>query len=452
MPTVQLYDNNHAGLNADITFSAYTGGTYSLGLQTIPYVFVSDYPYGYYDLTYSQWNQVCSLFIVPPILFLKLDTTYGLGANFTINGDNPFDMTINWGDGNTTTYNGSNYYTPTYTYSTPNTEYNVTIEFNDNSIITYIVIAGGLCTSIDNLKILTNLNNLILENNKLTTLDLTNNSQLIYLLCASNQLTTLDLSNNPSINILDLQNNQLTTLNLTGFNNLNQLYLQNNQLSSTTINNVLIGLAGNSLNGGYAYLYNQTPAACPTSLGLSAAATLQSRSWSVTYDITCPPYFEFVIDTSYNNSFGVGVLANNIISLAVDWNDGSSIEYFNNDSTYNPTHYYGGSSIYNIKLYCSDWTLIYGLDTAFNGNYNVTDLIGINILPNLNYLSSGYNVIPVSNINNILIELSGTSLTGGYVDLSYQTPPACPTGDGIIAQNHLVNDLSWTVTVDTGCP
>ena len=31
MPTVQLYDNNHSGLTADITFSAITGGSSSLG-------------------------------------------------------------------------------------------------------------------------------------------------------------------------------------------------------------------------------------------------------------------------------------------------------------------------------------------------------------------------------------------------------------------------------------
>jgi hypothetical protein len=63
--TVELYDNNHTGLIADITFNAWTGGTSTLGLQTIPYAFLTNYPYGTYDLYYSQWEQTCSITILP---------------------------------------------------------------------------------------------------------------------------------------------------------------------------------------------------------------------------------------------------------------------------------------------------------------------------------------------------------------------------------------------------
>ena len=452
MPTVQLYDNNHTGLDANIVFSAFTGGSYSLGIQTIPYVFVSDYPYGYYDLTYSQWNQVCFLFIIPPILFLKLDTTYGLGANFVFYGNNIFDMTINWGDGNTTTYNGSSNYNPIYTYTTPNTEYNVTIEFNDNSIINYISTTSVNCTSIDNLKILTNLSNLSLNFNKLTTLDITNNSLINTLSLISNQLTTLDLSNNQYISNLDLSNNQLTTLNLTNFNFLNYVYLQNNQLLSTTIDDVLIGLSGNSLFSGQAYLYSQTPPACPTSLGRSAATTLQlTRGWQVQYDFTCPPYFEIIVDATINQFVGFYMESSSQITYLVDWGDGGSTGNIT-DYSISQSYYYSTPGIYSIKIYTTDYTNIYYMDLTNYGGFNITDINGLNLISNLNNLSASYNMIPTTNINHILIDLALTSITGGSAALDNQTPPACPTGGGLIALNHLVNDLSWGVTVDTGCP
>jgi hypothetical protein len=71
MPQINLYDNNHTGLSADITFSANTGGTYSLGNQVVPYEFDSDtlpggYYFGTYSLFYSQWGQTCTIQILPP--------------------------------------------------------------------------------------------------------------------------------------------------------------------------------------------------------------------------------------------------------------------------------------------------------------------------------------------------------------------------------------------------
>jgi hypothetical protein len=71
MPIINLYDNNHLGLTASITFNADTGGTYSLGNQVVPYEFDSDtlpggYYFGTYSLFYSQWGQTCTIQILPP--------------------------------------------------------------------------------------------------------------------------------------------------------------------------------------------------------------------------------------------------------------------------------------------------------------------------------------------------------------------------------------------------
>lgn len=66
MRLIELYDSNHIGFTANITFSADTGGTYSLGAQVIPYTFQSNYIYGTYVLYYPQWGQTCTLYFPQP--------------------------------------------------------------------------------------------------------------------------------------------------------------------------------------------------------------------------------------------------------------------------------------------------------------------------------------------------------------------------------------------------
>ena len=51
--------------------------------------------------------------------------------------------------------------------------------------------------------------------NQLTTLDVTQNSQLQELRCDSNQLTTLDVTQNTQLQVLGCYYNQLTTLDVT---------------------------------------------------------------------------------------------------------------------------------------------------------------------------------------------------------------------------------------------
>lgn len=68
--------------------------------------------------------------------------------------------------------------------------------------------------------------------NQLTTLDVSNNINLIYLGCAYNQLTTLDVSNNINLALLACHENLLTTLDVS--NNINVIALGcNNNLLTT---------------------------------------------------------------------------------------------------------------------------------------------------------------------------------------------------------------------------
>lgn len=75
------------------------------------------------------------------------------------------------------------------------------------------------------------------SNNQLTTINLSNNSQLTWLRVDGNQLSTLDLNSNPSLVTLDCANNLLSALDIS--NNALLVYLQAelNQLSSLNVNN-----------------------------------------------------------------------------------------------------------------------------------------------------------------------------------------------------------------------
>ncbi|MBR0168517.1 MAG: putative Ig domain-containing protein, partial [Synergistaceae bacterium] len=81
------------------------------------------------------------------------------------------------------------------------------------------------------------LNNLNCDGNQLTTLDLSKNTALTYLACDYNQLTALDVSKNTALNDLWCSNNQLTELNLSGCTALTILYCESNHLAELDVSN-----------------------------------------------------------------------------------------------------------------------------------------------------------------------------------------------------------------------
>jgi hypothetical protein len=63
---IQLQSTNYNGQLADITFYPCSGGTISLGYQTIPFTYTNDNYEGTYDLFFSAFNQTCQLVITCP--------------------------------------------------------------------------------------------------------------------------------------------------------------------------------------------------------------------------------------------------------------------------------------------------------------------------------------------------------------------------------------------------
>lgn len=80
-----------------------------------------------------------------------------------------------------------------------------------------------------------NLSDLRCYNNQLTTLDLSQNTSLTQVFCDNNMLTTLDLSGNPILNDLRCFSNNLTSINVTQNPMLNTFTCYDNQLTSIDV-------------------------------------------------------------------------------------------------------------------------------------------------------------------------------------------------------------------------
>jgi PKD repeat protein len=102
--------------------------------------------------------------------------------------------------------------------------------------VTWVMVANNNISSVDlsnNLQ----MTHLYIENNLLTTLDVSNNIQLQLLSCANNDLTTLMLDSNVNIYTVDCQGNNITNLDMSDHPSLYMLYCQNNVLTSLDLSN-----------------------------------------------------------------------------------------------------------------------------------------------------------------------------------------------------------------------
>lgn len=202
------------------------------------------------------------------------------------NSITPFS--VDWGDGNTDNYSGTNSYTPNHTYSVPGVSYTVTVTMlvaNISKITRLRLSHFGECLTIGDLNELTNC----------TQFDANyggNPSSLSSLPALPPNLGGLSFGNTqvssfPSLpsTLVDINanGNQLTSLPAMPVGILN-LYAATNQLSTTFVSNALIELDANGLFPGLINLAAQTPAAPPNAGGTTAKNNLISKGWTVTTD------------------------------------------------------------------------------------------------------------------------------------------------------------------------
>ena len=64
---IRITSTNLSGATADVTFYPTTGGSTSLGTQTIPFNNISDYPYGIYDLSVAEYDRTYEIEVPAPL-------------------------------------------------------------------------------------------------------------------------------------------------------------------------------------------------------------------------------------------------------------------------------------------------------------------------------------------------------------------------------------------------
>ncbi|MAJ18855.1 MAG: hypothetical protein CMA06_03335 [Euryarchaeota archaeon] len=114
------------------------------------------------------------------------------------------------------------------------------VDLSNNTNLTQIWFGNNQLTGLDvsNNIFLTEIS---VENNQLSSLDVTNNTSLQTLSCSQNQITSLDVSNNILLNYLYVWNNMLLSIDLSNNINLISLNCDSNQISSLNIaNNILL--------------------------------------------------------------------------------------------------------------------------------------------------------------------------------------------------------------------
>lgn len=97
--------------------------------------------------------------------------------------------------------------------------------------------AIGELTSLKGIEYFTSLKKLNCGGNKLTELNISNNTDLEFLYCSSNELTTLDISNNTALTKLVCTSNFLTSLDVSKNTALTELWCGFNELTSLDVSN-----------------------------------------------------------------------------------------------------------------------------------------------------------------------------------------------------------------------
>ncbi|MBZ0255391.1 hypothetical protein K8I31_04985, partial [bacterium] len=97
--------------------------------------------------------------------------------------------------------------------------------------------AGSSITSVSGIQFFPNITRFYCQSNNLTSMDLSNNNELIVIYCYNNTLNDLTLGNQSKLEVFSCYNNSLTNLDLINCTSLRLLYCFNNQLSSLDVSN-----------------------------------------------------------------------------------------------------------------------------------------------------------------------------------------------------------------------
>ena len=110
-----------------------------------------------------------------------------------------------------------------------------TLDVSNNTALTYLNVSDNYYLTTLDVSNNTALTSLYVEWNQLTTLDVSKNTKLKNLVVFHNELTTLDVSNNTALTMLRVEINKLTTLDVSNNTALTELQLSYNQLTTLDV-------------------------------------------------------------------------------------------------------------------------------------------------------------------------------------------------------------------------
>ena len=116
-------------------------------------------------------------------------------------------------------------------------DHNGTLYPAERYAVTEIDVNDKNITSLKGIEFFPNLKKLDCGHNRLTSLDVSKNTELTYLKCSYNRLTELDVSKNTELTYLDCGYNRLTELDVSQNTKLTELYFVSNKITSLQADN-----------------------------------------------------------------------------------------------------------------------------------------------------------------------------------------------------------------------
>ena len=210
------------------------------------------------------------------------------------------------------------------------------IQLSEAEAVLGLFVGSNNIHSLEGIKGFTNLTQLSVSENQLTSLDISQNPNIEFLNVEYNQITSLDVSQNPDIGYLNARFNQITSLDVTQNPNLYFLGLPQNQITSldVTQNPNLVGLSV-SENGltsldvsqnpilGVLYLSTNQLTSLDVSQNPSLINLTLSRNQLTSLDVSQNPILDILfvsnndltsLDVSQNSSLVELILFNNQLS------------------------------------------------------------------------------------------------------------------------------------------
>ena len=106
-----------------------------------------------------------------------------------------------------------------------------TLDIRQNTALKELNFSNNLISSIDTSQN-TALTSLVCFNNQLTNLDLSQNTLLVTLACTNNKLSSLDVGSNPKLSLLYCSKNQLSAIDVSSNTLIEELFCFENQITS----------------------------------------------------------------------------------------------------------------------------------------------------------------------------------------------------------------------------